>query len=277
VIHCNGVAAWPILAAAKVRRIPVIQHVRIATLTGLEDRLSAAQRLIAVSRFVSGELLRVGATPDRVHVCYNGIDTRELRPSRTARAAGRRLFALDPQAFVLLCLARCDRSKRLDVVVRAFAQTARRRRQACLLIVGEVDDPIYFESVRQLIAQQRLEARVRFLRGVEDIRLLHAAADALMLASVREPLGNSVLEAMAMATPVVAAASGGIPEILDSSCGTLVDPDAVDGFGRALLRIATGDPELLRKARQARRVVERRFNLDDHLEAMRQHYREVTT
>ncbi len=212
VIHCNGVAAWPILAAAKVRRIPVIQHVRIAALTGLEDRLSAAQRLIAVSRFVSGELLRVGATPDRVHVCYDGIDTRELRPSRAARAAGRRLFALDPQAFVLLCLARCDRSKRLDIVVRAFAKTARRRRNACLLIVGEIDDPLYFESLRQLLAQQRLEARVRFLRGVEDIRLLHAAADALMLASVREPLGNAVIEAMAMQTPVVATASGGIPE-----------------------------------------------------------------
>ena len=236
-VHCNGVPTWPVLAAAEVCRTPVLQHVRTAELDGLEDCLAGAERLIAVSRFVETELLRASAS-QRIRVCYNGIDTAHLRRSAAARREGRRLFGIDPEAFVLLCIARCSPSKRLEVVIRAFHDLARTDRDARLLIVGEIEDAIYYESLRHEIAARRLGSRVRFAGAVENIQALHAASDALMLASVREPLGNAVLEAMAMQTPVIASRSGGIPEILDEACGTLVAPGAVREFAAALRCVA---------------------------------------
>ena len=120
-----------------------------------------------------------------------------------------------------------------------------------------------------------MQARTHFLSAVEDMRALYAAADALVLASVRDPLPNAVLEAMASQTPVIAAASGGIPEMIDHSTGTLVDPDSVAGFARALERVFEGSPEVRRKARRARAVARQRFSIVDHVDAIRRVYDEV--
>ena len=118
-VHCNGIPTWPVLAAAEVCRTPVLQHVRTAELDGLEDCLAGAERLIAVSRFVETELLRAGASPERIRVCYNGIDTAHLRRSAAARREGRRCSASPPTPSCC-CIARCSPSKRLEVVIRAF-------------------------------------------------------------------------------------------------------------------------------------------------------------
>ena len=68
---------------------------------------------------------------------------------------------------------------------------------------------------------------------------VYNAADVLVLASVREGCPNVVLEALACATPVVAAAVGGVPEIMRApAAGRLVrerTPDAIAGALRALL------------------------------------------
>lgn len=106
---------------------------------------------------------------------------------------------------------------------------------------------------------------------------MYAAADALVLASVRDPLPNAVLEAMASRTPVIAAASGGIPEMIDDRTGTLVDADSVDGFARALKDVFAGRPEVMKKARRARAVARRRFNLVDHVDAIQRVYDEVVS
>jgi glycosyltransferase involved in cell wall biosynthesis len=274
-IHCNGVLAWPVLAAAQVCGLPIVQHVRTAALEGLEDTLDTSARLIAVSRFVAGVLHDMGVGDERVQVCYDGIDPEHLRRTAAAAAAGRRQLGIDANSFVLLCIARISRSKRIEVVIRAFSEVVRIRRDAQLLIVGEVEDPVYYEWLARMIVEKRLASRVRFLEAVEHIRELHAAADALMLASVREPFGNAVLEAMSMQTPVIASASGGTPEMLDDSCGTLVAPDAIREFGAALCRVASGDRELLRKAHHARGAVQRRFHIDQHVESIRRIYRDL--
>jgi 1,4-alpha-glucan branching enzyme len=274
-IHCNGVLTWPVLAAAEACRVPVVQHVRTATLDGLHDDLARSSRLIAVSGFVAGELRRIGLDEHQIRVCFDGIDTACFRRTAGAAEAGRRQLGIDARSFVLLCIARISRSKRIEVVLQAFSELVSVRRDAHLLIVGEIEDPLYYESLADTIAERRLGSRVRFLQAVEQIRDLHAAANAVMLASVREPFANAILEAMSMQTPVIAAASGGMPEMIDDSCGTLVAPDAIREFGAALSRVAAGDRTLLRKAHHARSVVRRRFHIDHHVESIRQVYREV--
>lgn len=274
-LHCNGVASWPILAAADVCRVPVVQHVRIAELDGTADELARGDRLVAVSHFVAGELRKAGADGGRILVSYDGIDAAAFRRDAAERASARRRFGLDDGAFLLLCIARVTRSKRIDVVMRAFAGALRLRPDSHLFIAGEIEDAVCYESLQRLAAELELEGRVRFLDVVEHIRPVHAAADALMLASLREPLGVALLEAMAMQTPIIATASGGIVEIVDETCASLVPPDSTDGFGDALRRVAGGDPALLRKARHARAVVQRRFRLEDHVEAISRLYREL--
>jgi glycosyltransferase involved in cell wall biosynthesis len=268
-VHCNGFTGWPVLAAAGACGVPVLQHVRIAELAALGDDLLRADGFIAVSEFVAAELRRAGAPPDTIRLCYDAIDVSHFRRNARLRLAARQRLGIERAAFVLLSVARVAPEKRLEIVIEAFARAMRARQTAYLIVVGEIESPLYFESLRRLIAERRLEPRVRFLSAVEDMRPIHAASDALMLASRREPLGIAVLEAMAMQNPVIASDSGGIPEMVDPSCGTLVDPDSPGRFAAALRRVMDGDRAIVQKARRGRAVVRRRFAIDDHVDAVR--------
>jgi glycosyltransferase involved in cell wall biosynthesis len=274
-VHCNGLPEWPVAAAAHVVGVPVIVHVRVAEFAADEDSFATAARLIAVSNFVRDELLGVGVDPVRALVSHDGIDAAFFqRDARGGRRVRRQLGAQDGD-LVVLCVARCSRSKRIETVVHALAMAKPKRRPAHLLIVGEPEDPAYFESLRDLVSRHGMQATTHFLQAVEDMRAMYAAADALVLASVRDPLPNAVLEAMASQTPVVAAASGGIPEMIDDSTGTLVDADSVAGFARALEYVFEGRPEVKSKARRARAIARERFNLVDHVDAIRRVYEDV--
>ena len=179
-IHVNGFQSWPVLAAAAVCRVPIVQHLRIVELAGGEEQLRRSDLLIAVSKFTAAEAVRAGADPDRVRVCYDGIDTGHFRRTDARRHAARRRLGIAPQTFVVLCIARCTRMKRIELVIRALAELATPKLDALLLIVGDIEDPLYFESLKEIIAAHDLESRVRFLSGVEDIRGVHAAADAVV-------------------------------------------------------------------------------------------------
>ena len=277
-IHFNGFQTWPVLAAADVYGAPVVQHVRIVELAGGKEQLRRADLLIAVSKFAAAEAVKTGADPDRVRVCYDGIDTGHFRRTTARRLAARRRLGIAPHTFVVLCIARCTRMKRIELVIRALAEVASSKRDALLLVVGDIEDPLYFESLKEVIAAQELQSRVRFLSGVEDIRRVHAAADAVVpVVQERTTRVPVLLEAMAMQTPVVAAKRDGILEVVDESCGTLVDEATPEDYARTLRRVAIGDPALMEKARRARAVVQARFELGDHVRAIRHLYREVVS
>ena len=95
------------------------------------------------------------------------------------------------------------------------------------LIVGKTTGA---EPLAPLIERLRVADRVRILDDMpqERLRLVYSAADALVLSSTREGWPNVLLEAMACGTPVVAAAVGGVREIVtEPIAGTVVEaPDA---------------------------------------------------
>jgi glycosyltransferase involved in cell wall biosynthesis len=61
-----------------------------------------------------------------------------------------------------------------------------------------------------------------------------AAADLVTLPSYNEGCPNVVIEALAAGRPVVATNVGGIPEIMDDTCGRMVPPRNVPALARAL-------------------------------------------
>ena len=82
-----------------------------------------------------------------------------------------------------------------------------------LVVIGDGPEK---PKLQRLAQDLSLAARVLFLESMAQPRLatVYNAADVLVLASVREGCPNVVLEALACATPVIAAAVGGVPEIM---------------------------------------------------------------
>ncbi len=114
-----------------------------------------------------------------------------------------------------------------------------------------------------------------YLPQAECARQLRQS-DALVLPSLIECGGAVVLEAMAMALPVIATQWGGPADYLDADCGLLIPPtsrvDLVEGFAAAMARLAN-DPGLAHRLGEAgRRKVAREYDWEAKVAGIRQVY-----
>ena len=114
---------------------------------------------------------------------------------------------------------------------------------ASLVLVGDGPER---ESLEQLAAELEIDGRVRFLGArprEETVRLL-AGAFAALLPSAWENLPHAAVEALAVGTPVLATAVGGVPEVVrDDENGLLVPKGDVEALAGAMRRLL-GDHEL---------------------------------
>jgi glycosyltransferase involved in cell wall biosynthesis len=169
-----------------------------------------------------------GLDPDRVSVLPNPAPALPELPSREeARAA----LALDGPAFGYA--GRLTRQKALGVALEAVAALP----AATLLVLGEGPER---ERLADRARQLDVDGRVRFLGGGtrDDVLRLFRAADAAVLSSDWENLPHTVVEALAVGTPVIATAVGGVPEVVhDGENGLLVPPASPEALSAALRRL----------------------------------------
>ncbi len=216
------------------------------------DRALRRSRTVALGRaahvFVPSAYLRDvalgwGLDPSRISVLPNPAPPLPALPPRKELRA-----ALDPPPGPLLAFAgRLTRQKALGDLLSALVSVE----GVALLLLGEGPER---DSLEREAGRLGLAGRVRFLGGGvrDDVLRLFAAADAAVLSSAWENFPHTVVEALAVGTPVVATAVGGVPEVvLHEDNGLLVPAHDVAALGAALRRI-TGDDDL--RARLAARA-----------------------
>lgn len=140
--------------------------------------------------------------------------------------------------FRIFSCGRLNKSKGHDVLLDALYRIVRSGADVHLAIAGEDEDGGngYRQVLLRRIDELGLGDRVRLLGAVSaaSVRKELSRAHVFALASHAEPLGVAIMEAMAMAVPVIATAAGGVPELVD---------DRVNG-----LLVEPGSPELIRDA-----------------------------
>jgi glycosyltransferase involved in cell wall biosynthesis len=197
--------------------------------------LRASGAVLVNSEHTRSDVLRhfAGIDPDRVHVIYAGYDSTRFRPP-----AGL------PEAHppYLLYVGNVAPHKDLPRLIDAFA-AATAGTFVRLLIRGWGHEP-HRALVLQRIRARGLEGRVDWqaYEPYERLPGLYAGASALLLPSQYEGFGFTALEAMACGTPVIAARSTSIPEVVGDA-GLLIEPRDEDGFADAIRRVL-GDPVL---------------------------------
>src|SRR6185312_9520840 len=153
--------------------------------------------------------------------------------------------------------------KSIAALIEAQQSLRRRGSDLCLMIAGAPDseNPSSIDAAT-LAAWQALPG-VTWLGEVDDIRTLWSKAHIAVLASRREGLPKSLLEAAAMGRPLIATDVPGCREIArDGENALLVPPDDAAALAAALERLA-GDAELRRRFGAAsRRLVENELAAD---------------
>jgi glycosyltransferase involved in cell wall biosynthesis len=201
--------------------------------------LSRFAAVFAVSTPVAHDLATC-LGPDRLRVVANGLDVACF----ARRAAGERAAAAAELAGSgagpwIVAVGRLARQKGFDLLIDALARGGGRLTSARLALVGEGAERARLE---QRAAASGLGARVRFLGDRRDAAGFLAAADLVALPSRREGLPYVALEALALGRPLVAAAAGGLAELLGADeVGWCVPVEDVAALSAAL-RAALEDP-----------------------------------
>jgi len=232
-------------------------------------RLLAADRLLCVSRAVAAQFF----DSEQVAVVPDGLPA---APERGERSAARAALGLDQDTFAVAVLGRVSAWKGQDVLARALAEEPLASIGAVGLVAGTAwpgnDRPV--ARLDRLREQLGLGDRLRPLGFQADVGALLGAVDAVAVPSTRpDPFPNAALEAAAAGVPVVAAAHGGLPEMLrDGETGLLVEPGDPAALAVALRSLAD-DPNRARALGAAAAAdVAARFSAERMLEAVQAHY-----
>lgn len=212
-----------------------------------------------VSRNVVHDLEAWGVPTGQTFLQHHGVDLAAFQPAdRAAREGGLRI----------VMAGRFVPFKDHATGLRAFASHHSRHPQSHLHLYG--DGPLE-ASTRKLAAEFGVAEAVHFegLVPVQEVIAAWARADVALQPSRTDADGHAegipttVLEAMAMALPVVATKHAGIPEaVVDGDTGLLADEGDAEALARALDLLATEPARRLALGRAGRARIEAEFEVN---------------
>ena len=209
------------MLGAQLARVPAITHER-----GINDEYPRLARyyarkldcVICISQAVRENLLDKGVEPRRTETIYNGIDPDLMRITQDA-ATVRSAHGISTDAKVIGVMGNIREWKGQETAVRAMPTILKYHPNTICLFVGDVSpsDQYYYDDLVQLIKDLGLENKVVFTGYTDQVANYLGALDIMLHTSIRpEPFGRVLIEAMSLQTPIVGAAAGAVPEIIDN-------------------------------------------------------------
>jgi glycosyltransferase involved in cell wall biosynthesis len=268
VFHANLRIPWSsqygVLAAALVRGLPIVavEHAPVAASGGVQARLrrilaSRCDRHVAVSNAAARQVEELLGLPSgSVRTIYNGVPDVDVspRPRRERVTVG--------------TIARLVPEKRIELLLDAITKVP----AATLLVVGDGPERARLELARD---KRGLGGRVTFTGWVDDVDLWLQRFDVYAVVSEFESFSLTAVQAMLAGVPVVAAAVGGLPEVVGPA-GILIPSGDEDALVRALVDLAARPEERDRLGREGRRRALERFAPDTMVQEYEGLYDELT-
>ncbi|MEY4320169.1 MAG: hypothetical protein RLZZ471_110 [Actinomycetota bacterium] len=248
-----------------------------------------ATKIIAVSAGMRDDILRAypQLNPDKISVVHNGIDLEAFQAATNSDLV--RANGVNPDQRSVVFVGRITQQKGLPYLLKAARELP--ADVQLVLCAGAPDTPQILTEVTALVEELR---KVRdnviwiekHLSRTELIAVL-SAATVFACPSIYEPLGIVNLEAMACGVPVVATATGGIPEVVaHNETGLLVPIEQLlDGSGKPLdekkfvadfadaLNQMLANPHISEFGKAGRKRVESHFSWDSIAEQTLSVYR----
>lgn len=254
VVHCTGWDAtlWGRLGAIVGRRPSVFtEHTPGRELQITPDGISRQRAIAAHNRLLDrftyaaivvgvwqkDLLVSEGVRPESIVHIPNGVPIGTLR-EEAAGGMGRAGLGIPDDARLIVQIARFSPQKGQSVTLRTVAALRQRLGDVRVVFVGEGD-----EEARVRAEAEELGADWAYFLGLrDDVPALFALADLAVLPSTGEGLPMSLIEAIAVGTPVVATDVGDVGWLLERSGGGIAVPvDAEKEFERACGSVL-GDP-----------------------------------
>ena len=221
---------------------------------------------IAVSKWLAGELYSLYGVPrERVAVIPNGIASQHHTvPCATLP------FAADD--VLVGTVARLAPQKGIEYFVRAAALLRVRFPHVRFVVAG--DGPLRMELER-VAGELQLDGQLFFVGFIDNVPSLLTKLQVFVQPSLSEGQGITVMEAMAAGCPVVASATGGLPDLVrPGENGLLVAPGNVEELALAIAMLLE-QPAWAEELGNQGKLAAKSFGLDEMIEHTKQLYRAV--
>jgi glycosyltransferase involved in cell wall biosynthesis len=278
VVHTHGYRADVLDAAiARGLGIPVVSTVHGFTHGGSRNRfyqwlqrraLRRFDAVVAVSRPLVDDLAESGVPRERIHYVQNAWRPPSEPP--LDREAATRALGIALNGFRVGWVGRLNAEKGPDVLVEALRH------------MGEVPVRVSFvgagplrQALENRAAALGVASRIQWHGVVPGAACLLRAFGAFVLTSRTEGTPIALLEAMAAEVPIIAAAVGGVPDVVSAKEALLVPPEDPRAVAMALREVVQDPAAARRRARAARERLEREFGLGNWLGRHEAVYRAV--
>jgi len=227
-------------------------------------QLSLPSHLIANSELASDRAVSRGICPDRIDCLRNAVVVRSGKNETKRRC----------ENLSILFVGRLTKVKRPELFLELAAYLTSNCQGVKIEFRIAGDGPLRRE-LEQMSTALGLLNKLVFLGEQADMSKIYAASDIVVLTSAYEGTPNVLLEAMANGLPVVAASVGGVPEILDSDRGFLVDPLNFKELAESVSKLVN-DPQLrARLGANGKRYVERNHSIHSLGQSLIEIYQKV--
>jgi glycosyltransferase involved in cell wall biosynthesis len=216
------------------------------------DRFTAATVACAESQIQV--LTDEGVAPEKIVQIPNGVPIAALEAE--AASATREALGLPVGVPLVLQVGVFRREKNQVGALEAFVAVRERVPDAVLVFAGL---GALLESVERRAAELDAGDWALFLGNRQDVPALLGVADLMILPSLADAMPMTVIEAMALGTPIVASAVGDIPTMLNGRAGVCVPPGDVSALANEIATLLTDEPRR-RELGEAGREIARSFD-----------------
>ncbi|MFC1467974.1 glycosyltransferase family 4 protein [Verrucomicrobiota bacterium] len=256
ILHARSrVPAWLCWFANKKLRIPFITTVHgFNSVSKYSEIMTKGDAVICVSNPVKEYIQQNYGTPDeKITVIHRGIDPTEFDPEKLDQkwiAEFKEQFQLNGR-YIVSSVGRITELKDYETFIRAVSACAKEIPNITGLIVGGVrhDKQAYYERLQTLVKELEAEEHIVFAGSQSHMPEIYSLSDLLISCSKKpESFGRTLIEAMAMNTPVIATRHGGALDIIqEDNIGALFVPGNASELTKLIYDRKNAEPENLRK------------------------------
>ena len=245
ILHARSrVPAWITWFANKSLKIPLVTTVHgFNSISPYSRIMTWGDAVICVSNPVKKFIQENYGTPEeKITVIHRGIDPTEFDPAKLDQNwinSFKTKYDLSGK-FVVTAVGRITELKDYETFIRAVANCAQKIPDIRGLIVGGVrhDKQAYHERLQALVNELHAEKQIVFAGSHSQMPEIYGLSDVLVSSSKKpEAFGRTLIEAMAMNTPVIASRHGGALDIIEECRnGFFFAPGSAEELASAILR-----------------------------------------
>jgi len=231
---------------------------------------SIADKIVTVSYDTAKHIYY--ADKDKLMTIHNGIDLTDFTPFEPTEHDFESLNIQKGLEYIT-CVSSLEHRKGIFDLIKGFGLISEKFETARLLIVGV--DPTksknYEKELKELISSLSLESKVLLYGRSKEIKKILSLSTALILPSYWEGLSRAILEAMAMAKPILASNAGGNPEqVRDGVNGFLFEPKNPQSLASAIEKLMKSEKVAL--GNTSREIAEKEFDIRTTTDKIEQLY-----